>query len=99
MKVTKLLGNRVLIRPEEVETKTKSGLVVSMDNYKAHPRYGEVIAVGPGKESTEYSKEGQAMSVAVGDQIRFSFVGCDEVEHDGESLIVIPEDQVIAIVE
>ena len=89
------LGDRVVIKQMEAEETTKSGIVLPGQS-KEKPQQAEVIAVGPGgmvdgKEVT--------MQVKVGDQVIYSKYAGTEVKIDGETLIVVKQGDILAIVE
>lgn len=90
------LADRVVIKRLDAEEKTRSGIIIP-DNAKEKPQQGEVIAVGPGK----WNEDGDgrmAMEVKVGDKVLFGKWSASEVKIDGEELLVMKEDDVIAIV-
>jgi chaperonin GroES len=61
------------------------------------PTKGEIIAVGPGKRNEK--GELIPMNVKAGDKVLFKKYGPDEVEMNGEKLLVGDEDDVLAIIE
>ena len=77
------LGDRVLIRTLEAETKTKSGIIIPDTIAKDRPEQGIVVEVGEGR----MTDEGKiiAPKVKVGDTVIFSKYGPDEVKFDGPS--------------
>lgn len=89
----KPLGNRVVIKALEAEQTTASGIVIP-DSAKEKPAQGEVIAVGTGK-----IKDGTKvpMEVKVGDKVLYSKYGPQEVKIDGEKLLILSEDDILAI--
>ena len=91
MKV-KPLGDRILVRPIEVEEVTASGLVLP-DTAKEKPQRGEVLAVGEGRW-----EEGKRIpvDVAEGDEIVYSKYGGTEIIVEGEDLLVLRESDVLA---
>ena len=90
------LGDKVLVRRVEAEKKTKGGIVLP-DTAKEKPAEGMVLAIGDGKllESGERAK----FQVKKGDRILFSSYGGSEITVDGEELLVMGEDDVLAIIE
>jgi chaperonin GroES len=90
------LGDRVLVRRVEEETKTKGGIIIP-DTAKEKPQEGEVIAVGPGgrDEDGEYIK----MDVQKGDRILFGKWSGTEVKIDGEDLIIMKESDILGVLE
>jgi chaperonin GroES len=92
----KPLEDRIVVRPNEAETQTASGLVIP-DTAKEKPQQGEVLAVGPGKRS-ETSGELVAVDSSAGDTVLYSKYGGTEVTVDGEELLVLNSRDVLAIV-
>ena len=92
----KPLDDRIVVRPNEAETQTASGLVIP-DTAKEKPQQGEVLAVGPGKRA-ESSGELIPVDISVGDTVLYSKYGGTEVTVDGEDLLVLNSRDVLAIV-
>ena len=93
----KPLDDRIVVRPNEAETQTASGLVIP-DTAKEKPQQGEVLAVGPGKRS-ETSGELIPVDIKVGDTVLYSKYGGTEVAVDGEDVLVLNARDVLAVVE
>lgn len=94
------LSDRVLVRPmskEEVEKKSKSGILVPDEVNKEKSEQGIVVAVGPGKWN-EDGEERIPMTVKVGDRIIFSGYGFDEIKLEGEDYYMISEGNILAII-
>ncbi len=89
------LEDRILVRPEESEETTVSGIVIP-DTAKEKPQEGTVLAVGPGKRSD--SGELIPMDVGEGDRVMYSKYGGTEVKVDGEELLILSARDVLAIV-
>lgn len=90
------LNDRVVVKRLEAEEKTKSGIIIP-DNAKEKPQQGEVLAVGPGKWN-EDGDERMKMDVKVGDKVLFAKWGANDVKIDGEDLLVLKEDDIIAVI-
>ena len=91
------LGERVVIKPLEEETTTKSGIVLP-DSAKEKPIEGEVVAVGPGK-LTEDGKR-VPLEVKVGDKVVYSKFAGTPVKQDGEEYLIINGDRdILAVIE
>lgn len=88
--VIKPIGERVLVKPVEIETKTKGGIVLPDTVSKEQPTIGEVIAVGSGEKL-----EG----IAVGQKIIYSKYAGTEIKKDGDKFLLLNIDDVLAIVE
>jgi chaperonin GroES len=93
----KPLDDRIVVRPNEAETQTASGLVIP-DTAKEKPQQGEVLAVGPGKRS-ETTGELIPVDIKVGDTVLYSKYGGTEVSVKGEDLLVLNSRDVLAVVE
>ncbi len=89
------LGDRVIVKPkEDLEARTKSGLVIP-DTAKEKPQLGEVLAVGPG----EY-QEGKRipLDVKVGDKVVYSKYGGTEVKLEHEEYLILSARDLLAVV-
>src|SRR5688500_2643944 len=93
----KPLDDRLVVKPNEAEQTTASGLVIP-DTAKEKPQQGEVLAVGTGKRS-EQTGEVIPLDVKVGDTVLYSKYGGTEVTVDGDDLLVLSARDVLAIVE
>jgi chaperonin GroES len=92
----KPLDDRIVVKPNEAEERTASGLVIP-DTAKEKPQQGSVLAVGPGKRS-ETSGELIPLDVKVGDTVLYSKYGGTEVTIDGDDLLVLSARDVLAVV-
>ena len=90
----KPLEDRIVVRPEEGEETTVSGLVIP-DTAKEKPQEGTVLAVGPGKRSD--TGELLPMDVKEGDRVMYSKYGGTEIKLDGEDLLILSARDVLAI--
>jgi len=93
MKV-KPLHDKVVVKPLAAEQKTASGIVIP-DTAKEKPAQGEVIAIGPGKN---HHGTLIPMQVKVGDKVLYSKYSPQEVKVNGEELLIISEDEILAVV-
>ncbi len=91
----KPLEDRILVRPEEGEETTISGIVIP-DTAKEKPQQGTVLAVGPGKRSD--TGDLIPMDVKEGDKVMYSKYGGTEIKVDGEELLILSARDVLAIV-
>jgi chaperonin GroES len=92
----KPLEDRILVRPEESEETTVSGIVIP-DTAKEKPQEGTVLAVGPGKRSD--SGDLIPMDVKEGDRVVYSKYGGTEIKVGGEDLLILSARDVLAVVE
>jgi chaperonin GroES len=90
------LGDRVLVKRVEEESKTKGGIIIP-DTAKEKPQEGEVLAVGPGARD-DSGKRIEA-DVKVGDRILFGKWSGTEVKVDGQDLIIMKESDILGIVD
>ena len=88
------LDDRIVVRPNEAEERTASGLVIP-DTAKEKPQQGEVLAVGPGRRA-ESSGELIPLDIAVGDTVVYSKYGGTEISADGEDLLILSSRDVLA---
>jgi chaperonin GroES len=89
------LDDRIVVKPGESEETTASGLVIP-DTAKEKPQQGEVIAVGPGKRS-EQTGEVIPVGVSVGDTVLYSKYGGTEIKIDGDTYLIMREDDILGI--
>jgi chaperonin GroES len=90
------LHDRVIVRRMEEETMSAGGIVIP-DNAAEKPVRGEIIAAGKGKITD--SGDVRALDVSVGDQILFGKYAGTEIKVDGEELLVMREDDIVAVIE
>lgn len=93
MKLTPL-GDKVVVKRVEAETKTKGGIVLP-DTAKEKPRRGKVLSVGEGKRLD--SGELVAPAVKVGDEVLFSSFAGTELTVDAEELLIMSQDDILAV--
>jgi chaperonin GroES len=90
------LGDKILVKRLEAESKTKSGIVLP-DAAKEKPKRGTVLSVGEGRRTDK--GERVVPSVKKGDQVIFASYAGTEIKLDGEELMIMSEDDILAIVE
>jgi chaperonin GroES len=90
------LHDRVIVRRQEEERTTAGGIVIP-DSATEKPSMGEVLAAGNGKVTD--SGDVRALDVKVGDKVYFGKYSGTEIKVDGEELLIMREDDIIAIVE
>lgn len=91
----KPLSDRVVIKMVEAEETTASGIILT-GAAKEKPQVAEVLAVGPG--GIVDGKE-VVMQVKVGDRVITSKYAGTEVKIDGEELIIVRQNDILAVVE
>ena len=89
------LHDRVIVKRLDNERKTASGIVIP-DSAAENPDQGEVLAVGPGKKT----EEGKILppDVKVGDKVLFGKYAGQSVKVDGDEVLVIREEEILAVI-
>jgi chaperonin GroES len=90
------LQDRIIVKRVEEETKTAGGLFIP-ETAKEKPQRGKIVAVGNGKK-TEDGKV-LPLDVKVGDVVLFGKYAGTEVKVDGDDLLMMREDDILAVVE
>ena len=90
------LSNRVVIKFEEAEEKTKTGIILTA-SAQEKPQVADVIAVGPGKVTDNGAVA--PMTVKVGDKVIASKYAGTEVKLDGTDYTIISEKDVLAVID
>lgn len=91
----KPLGDRVVIKNVEAEETTKSGIILTAAA-KEKPQMADVLAVGPG--GMVDGKEVK-MQVSVGQKVIYSKYAGTEVKLDGQEVIIVRQNDILAVVE
>ena len=91
----KPLEDRIVVKANEVEQTTASGLVIP-DTAKEKPQEGTVVAVGPGRFDNGVRI---TIDVKVGDVVLYSKYGGTEVKFSNEDFLVLSARDVLAIIE
>jgi chaperonin GroES len=91
----KPLGDRVLVQPLE-EKEVKKGGIIIPDTAKEKPQEGQIVALGTGKRD----EDGKLIEFTVkkGDKVLISKYGGTEVKVDGESYLIMREDDILGII-
>ncbi len=90
------LGDRIVVRRLEEETKTAGGIYIP-DSATEKPSEGEVVAVGKGRAAN--NGDLIAMEVKSGDKVIFGKYSGSEVKVGDETLLIMREEDVLAVVE
>ncbi|MEM9302782.1 MAG: co-chaperone GroES [Pseudomonadota bacterium] len=90
------LHDRVIVKRMEEERTSPGGIVIP-DSAAEKPIKGEVLAVGQGK--VQENGEQRPLDLKVGDQVLFGKYSGTEVKVEGEDLLVMREDDVMAVIE
>ena len=89
------LHDRVIVKRLDQETKTASGLIIP-DAAAEKPDQGEILAVGNGK--VQDNGQVRALEVKVGDRVLFGKYSGQAVKVDGQELLVMREEDIMAVV-
>ncbi|MGD9842598.1 MAG: co-chaperone GroES [Steroidobacteraceae bacterium] len=90
------LHDRVIVKRLEEERKSAGGILIP-DSATEKPIRGKVLAVGKGKILEDGKVH--ALDVKVGDSVLFGKYSGTEVKLDGEELLVMKEDDIMAVIE
>ena len=88
------LHDRLLVRRIEEKERARGGIIIP-DTAKEKPMEGKVLAVGNGRVLENGKK--LALDVRVGDRILFGKYSGSEIEIDNEEVLIVREDEVLAI--
>ncbi len=90
------LHDRIIVKRVEEETKTAGGLFIP-ETAKEKPQRGEIVAAGNGKRT----EDGKVipLDVKVGDKVLFGKYAGTEIKVDGQDLLIMREDDLLAVVE
>jgi len=86
----KPLADRVLVKAQPAEEKTKGGIIIP-DTAKEKPQKGEVVAVGNGKKD-------EPITVKVGDTVLYGKYSGTEINIDGEDYLIMRESDILAVI-
>ena len=89
------LGDRVLVQPLE-EAEVKKGGIIIPDTAKEKPQEGKVVALGTGKRDDDGKLV--PFTVKAGDTVLISKYGGTEIKVDGNSYLIMREDDILGII-
>lgn len=94
------LGDRVLLEPlskEELEGRTKSGIVIPDTAEKERPEQGKVVSVGEGRRT----EDGKLIPLGLkkGQRVLFTKYGPTEIKVAGKEYLIAKEEDILAIIE
>ena len=89
------LHDRVIVKRLDQETKTASGLIIP-DAAAEKPDQGEILAIGNGK--VQDNGQVRALEVKVGDRVLFGKYSGQAVKVNGDELLVMREEDIMAVV-
>ncbi len=90
------LADRVVIKPQEKEEKTRGGIFLPDTASKEKPQEGRVMAVGEGK--LDDSGKRTPVAVSVGDTVLFAKYAGTEVKIEDEDYLILAEKDILAVV-
>ncbi len=90
------LGDRVVVERDEAQSKTAGGIVLP-DTAKDKPQRGKVISVGDGRITKDGKR--RPLQVKAGDNVLFTSYAGDEFKLDGEKVLLMREDDILAVIE
>lgn len=91
------LHDKILVRRDEAETQTTSGIFLP-EGSKDRPKTGTIEAVGDGKLNTE-TGDRIPLGVSKGDRVIFSSYAGTEIKLDGDELLIMSEDEILAVID
>lgn len=90
------LDDRIVIKPSQAQEKTAGGIFLP-DAAKEKPMVGKVVWVGPGKVQDNGKRA--PVSVKKGDEVVYGKYMGNEVEVDGEKLVIVREGDLLGVLE
>ena len=90
----KPLADRVVVKPQEAEETTASGIILP-DTAKEKPQAGEIVAIGPGKVSDTGNVI--SMTVKVGDNVLYGKYSGTEITIAGDDVLIMRESDILAV--
>lgn len=91
------LGDKILVKRDEAAGKTESGIILP-ETSKDKPKTGVIQAVGTGTLNTETGAR-IPLSVKAGEKVIFSSYAGTEVKIEGQDLIIMSEDDILAVID
>ncbi|HXU34726.1 MAG TPA: co-chaperone GroES [Thermoanaerobaculia bacterium] len=89
------LHDRVVVKRIEQGEQIRGGIIIP-DTAKEKPQEAEVVAVGPGKLNDEGKR--MPIDVKAGDRVLIGKYSGSEIKIDGEELVILREDEILAVV-
>jgi chaperonin GroES len=90
------LGDKIVIKRLDAEARTAGGLVLP-DSAKEKPQQGRVLSVGDGRQTGDGKRV--ACQVSEGDRVLFSTWAGSEIKVDGEDLLILKEEDILAVMD
>jgi chaperonin GroES len=92
----KPLNDRIIVKRTEEEQKTAGGIIIP-DSAKEKPIRGEVLAVGSGKLMDDGTR--RPLDVKEGNRVLFGKYAGTDIKVEGEELLIMREDDILAVIE
>ena len=90
------LGDKVVVKRLEADEKTAGGIVLP-DSAQEKPKQGRILSVGDGRLLSDGGRAPH--QVSEGDRILFSSYAGSEVVVDGEELLIMNEEEILAVLD
>ena len=90
------LDDRLVIKPEEAETKTATGIVLP-ETAKEKPTRGKVLHAGPGRMLDNGQRA--PIAVKVGEEVYYGKYAGTEVKINDETFVIVRESDLLGVVE
>ncbi len=90
------LADRVVIRPQEKEEKTRGGIFLPDTASKEKPQEGTIMAVGEGKVDDKGKRT--PIAVKVGDKVLFAKYAGTDIKIEDEDYLILAEKDILAVV-
>ncbi|MBX3381935.1 MAG: co-chaperone GroES [Phycisphaeraceae bacterium] len=91
------LHDKILVKRDEAQSKTESGIYLP-ESSKDKPKTGVIEAVGTGALNTD-TGERIPLTVKKGDRVIFSSYAGTEIKIDGNELLIMSEDDILAVID
>lgn len=92
----KPLDDRVLVKPQEAEEKTASGIYLP-EGAKEKPQHGKIVAAGPGKLNDDGGRA--KLTVKKGDTVLYGKYAGTEIDIDGVTHMIMRESELLGVME
>ncbi len=92
----KPLDDRILVKPEEAEAKTASGILLP-EGAREKPMMGKIVSVGPGKLTDDGKRA--APSIKKGDTVVYGKYAGTEIELDGKKHLIMKEAELLGVID
>ncbi len=91
------LGDKIIVKRNEAQTKTDSGIFLP-ESAKDKPKQGKIVALGSGILNKDTGKY-MPFSVKKGDTVLFTTYSGTEIKIDGETFLIMTEEDVLGVID